>query len=499
MTSESEASGPSFAEQIADVVALQRGRSELSHESRRSIEERSHDLRSERRLIDAELERLQAEMHRLFDRRRYVDRELDVNQSMLAPIRKLPSELLSEIFTQAVLILPPDAWTCYVVRVLCNVCATWRDVARDTPFLWTAIDLELLEEGGAPLVHLQLNLSGRLGLKICASGNYKNLRASCREAFFAELSDVDAARINWLKVRDDGHGLSRLPARPFNDLRLADITVVDGYDPHALDFLNHAPALRNLTVYLDYQCTDDEVLQGFPVPHFPAFPCLTHLSLCFYNSFPVSAFVETLSNLAPSLCEIRMEATWDASWEERTPNTTCEMPALRTADLEVYTHRLLDYITAPVLDAVTLRGYCSTDPTESLLNLLSRSRPPLRAFSLDDLSRGTADTLLRCLNKMESLRELKIENDGYDAESVLRVAAMLRQLICEKDKRPALPELKTFSLNFRSADGPSIDLEVKSPLWLMRWSRRGPRVCAGRAVVALEYFASNVDLSDTTS
>ncbi|TRM57830.1 hypothetical protein BD626DRAFT_464485, partial [Schizophyllum amplum] len=399
---------PSFVDQITTVIALQCGHSELSREARRSIEERSNDLRSERQLITAEVKRLQAEIRRLFDRRGNVDRALGVNQMLLAPIHRLPPELLSEVFQHAVLRIEfSDRWIRFLDRVLCRVCVTWRDVARGTPFLWTSIEVGYLRNANNPLFRLQLRLSRGLPLRLLALARFRSL-PFC-EPFFTKLSDADAARLECMEVRDSGCRLSRLPARRFNDLRMADVTIADDHDLHALDFLDHAPALRDFTVTLEYECPDTEVLQGFPIPHFPLFSCLTRLSLGFYNGFPVSAFIETLSQYAPSLHEISMRSRSKTDWEETAPSTICEMTALRTAVLNMYTHKLLRYIDAPVLDTVAFHGdiNCNTDPTESLLDLLTRSRPPLRAFSLTGLLRGTAGNLLQCLEKMEGLRELR--------------------------------------------------------------------------------------------
>lgn len=322
------------------------------------------------------------------------------------------------------------------------------------------------------------------------------------EPLFAQLSDVDATRIDSMFVGDDGRSLSRLPARQFSRLRLADVSIINNYNPHALDFLNYAPALRDLTISLLYDCTDDEVLHGFPIPRSPMFPHLTHLYLCFYNFFPISAFIETISRYAPSLREIATETSINAGWEETRPSAIFEMPALRTANLNYYTHRLLAYITAPVLDSVTFHThiYSDTDPTDSLLEFLSRSpKPSLRTVSLTDPLRGTADTLERCLERMEGMCELRVRDIGYDATSAPRVVAMLRLLVCEEDKAPVLPELKVFSLEVSDANAPFIDSEIKPPLSLMRWSRRETRICAGCTVVALEKFETNVDISVTMS
>lgn len=483
----SNASDASLADQVANVAVLQHGRTSLIDAVLQSIRERAHDLlRSEEQLID-ELE---------VDRD--MDHKLDFGKLVPAPIYRLLPELLSEVFKHAVRDLEYNCpWIIYVVRILCNVCATWRNVARATPFLWTSIDLEYFKHGDNRLLPLQLDLSGCLPLEVFTSARRGNSPVPCLTPFFAELSDSDAAHIGCIRIVDDGFFLSRLAARHLDGLRVADIRVVAEYFPHALNLLTHAPALRDLSVTLNYDCKFFDVSEGFPIPQFPVFPCLTRLFLCFYTHFPISAFIETLSKYAPSLCEIRTEASINADWEETRPTAICDMPAMRTAVLDMYTHKLLVYISAPVLESVTLwvDRFCDSDPTDSLLDLLTRSRPPLRTFSLMDPLLGNADTLERCLERMDGLRELRVTHIGYGETSSLRLAAMLRRLICEEDKEAVLPELRAFSLDFRDANASALNSEVKPLVSLVRRSRRVPRVCVGRAVVALEEFHSNVDMS----
>ncbi|TRM57835.1 hypothetical protein BD626DRAFT_513664 [Schizophyllum amplum] len=503
---------PARPPSLRGIEDLRCGRTPSTYEARQSIEERSKQLRLEQERIDAEkeridaekeridaeqeridaeqerlnaelerlngelerlngeLERLSAELQRLLTQRQDIARELEINQALLAPVHRLFPELLSEVFMHAVQDSP--IWTQFVVCVLCSVCTTWRAVARDTPSLWTSIDMDYILGMFDPMLHLQLELSRQLPL----------IRRSSRQTLFEELSDAHLSR--------RGRALARLRLRNLPTLRVAEVNIDDSCALGALGFLASAPALRDLCICMVYQCTDDEVLSGFPVPSMPKFPCLTRLLLAINNDFPVSAYFAAISQLAPSLRDLEMVANEVSDWEETKPTITCEMPVLRTVDLEHYTHKFLTYITAPALQDVTLHGDAlhlgEEDPTESLLDLLSRSRPSLRSFCLNDPMKGSADALLKCLDRLEGLQRLSMEDNEYGATKSPRMAAVLQRLICDENRPPIVPELRSLSVRCRGDDSSCLRPDVAVPLSQVRLSRKEPRVCAGRAVVALE-------------
>ncbi|KAE9389033.1 hypothetical protein BT96DRAFT_774503, partial [Gymnopus androsaceus JB14] len=60
-------------------------------------------------------------------------------RNILSPIRRIPLELLSEIFELSC--VPEDGWksSCDIVLrtfVICRVCIAWRKAAHSTPRLW---------------------------------------------------------------------------------------------------------------------------------------------------------------------------------------------------------------------------------------------------------------------------------------------------------------------------------------------------------------------------
>lgn len=95
---------------------------------------------------------------------------MSVSHSSLAPINKLPLELLSDIFvTFAALVRPANSPNYYgaldhaAVTLLSSVCARWRQAAFTIPAFWSSIDLGFLRDGHPPqklqYIYLQLERS----------------------------------------------------------------------------------------------------------------------------------------------------------------------------------------------------------------------------------------------------------------------------------------------------------------------------------------------------
>lgn len=88
--------------------------------------------------------RTQAALNQLAPVRQQLHQSLIHYQSLIAPIQRLPSEVLSEIF----LALPhiPNVEPFAIINspvLLARVCSQWRDVAISTPQLWDIINLSV--------------------------------------------------------------------------------------------------------------------------------------------------------------------------------------------------------------------------------------------------------------------------------------------------------------------------------------------------------------------
>ncbi|THU98844.1 hypothetical protein K435DRAFT_660030, partial [Dendrothele bispora CBS 962.96] len=86
---------------------------------------------------DNEIQKLEADIVSLRNQQQRIYRRIDQYRSLLAPIRKLPPEVLGHIFSLICTenVAAVSKIDCPAVH-LSHVCAGWRDLARTTPSLW---------------------------------------------------------------------------------------------------------------------------------------------------------------------------------------------------------------------------------------------------------------------------------------------------------------------------------------------------------------------------
>ncbi|KAJ7095162.1 hypothetical protein B0H15DRAFT_94819 [Mycena belliarum] len=92
------------------------------------------------REMDAEISRLGAQMAHLIEQRENMCNDIDAHQAMITPVRRLPRDILQEIFVACLptdrnsVITPLDA-----PMLLGQICSPWRTIALTTPCLWSTL------------------------------------------------------------------------------------------------------------------------------------------------------------------------------------------------------------------------------------------------------------------------------------------------------------------------------------------------------------------------
>ncbi|THU91028.1 hypothetical protein K435DRAFT_601534, partial [Dendrothele bispora CBS 962.96] len=91
-----------------------------------------------------EIQKLEADIVSLRNQQQRIYRQIDRYRSLLAPIRKLPPEVLGRIFCLICTenFAAASKIDCPAVH-LSHVCAGWRDLAQTTPSLWSRISIDL--------------------------------------------------------------------------------------------------------------------------------------------------------------------------------------------------------------------------------------------------------------------------------------------------------------------------------------------------------------------
>ncbi|KAF7299485.1 hypothetical protein MIND_00898600 [Mycena indigotica] len=100
------------------------------------------DLSAHAEQLDAEIAQLQKQMDKFVDERRSIQSQIEGHQALLSPMRRIPVDLLQEIF---VVCLPSErycAMSAYEAPMLLGrVCSQWRTTAFSTPALWSSIHI----------------------------------------------------------------------------------------------------------------------------------------------------------------------------------------------------------------------------------------------------------------------------------------------------------------------------------------------------------------------
>ncbi|KAK7024933.1 F-box domain-containing protein [Favolaschia claudopus] len=107
-----------------------------------------------RAFLDGKIAPLRAELDRLLEERTALDTEIRKHQGALSPLRHLPTEILSLIFTFAV--LPQEPIRNYMGFPLMDmktgpwplsaVCRRWRSITLSSPRLWAFLQLDFIDE-----------------------------------------------------------------------------------------------------------------------------------------------------------------------------------------------------------------------------------------------------------------------------------------------------------------------------------------------------------------
>ncbi|KAL1703643.1 hypothetical protein EV121DRAFT_292157 [Schizophyllum commune] len=140
----------------------------------------------------------------------------DTHQSILAPSHRLPTELLSDIFTRVAQAFPLRSLR--VAVTLSRICSTWRKVARGHAVLWTKVVVETPRDFDK-YCQLFLSLTKELPLE---------LRCNDREILRDLWDRMALYASRWRRITLEGR-LSMLPDLKVVYMENLERLVVDAY------------------------------------------------------------------------------------------------------------------------------------------------------------------------------------------------------------------------------------------------------------------------------
>ena len=138
-------------------------------------------------LLRSEMDRMLLAYMQLSDRQRALQQCVEEHSVLLAPVRKLPPEVLAEIFRRC---LPephiqksPDRRL--TLLLLTQICRKWRDITLSTPDLWASLNMELNDSNMSHCVSVMTRWFSRahgyplsldiLGIRIWSNWNLQRL------------------------------------------------------------------------------------------------------------------------------------------------------------------------------------------------------------------------------------------------------------------------------------------------------------------------------------
>jgi hypothetical protein len=333
-----------------------------------SLSEEAH-VRSSYWKANSNISRLDVQINDLLLRRRALCNYRQMLVTLLSPIRRLPPELLGEIFRYCLPQNYDEKGAHKAVMLPSHVCKHWRDVALSTPTLWTNIVLRVTDEtfesrvalvtawfsrsGGLPLsftLEGQENVLPILSflLQYCNRWQYINLSVPsetlrCLEAAKGHLKGLETMVINdrYIWLRDTSYSVEHI--------------------------FESAPRLRKVSLNSRFVWNDGSWAQ------------LTELDTG-YVSYTVGnclALMQSMRNLQ----KLKICIGSGAVEEHRHSIFSHPLVSLHFLGAQPARGMLFDYITLPSLRDLSVGEIDFEWPQSRFISFLRRSSSPLERFS----------------------------------------------------------------------------------------------------------------------
>ncbi|KAJ7767121.1 hypothetical protein B0H16DRAFT_1882515 [Mycena metata] len=405
--------------------------------------------------IDEQVRGLKRVLDGLESRRRELQNFAAAHKQVLAPIRTLPSEILSEIFLQYVQHRPTGAW------LIARVCRSWREIAISSSRLWNQIDMDTspfsANISAATINVLRRLLSTFLSHWPPAQQLMETQKVAILEALFPAAHHwreahlcLDASELRSLFQRLGANGLPT----SFPQLTRLILFATSFSGEYTLGTVfRDLPVLDELWYFGDSAGPATSLgLQGVALGQVKKLIIAAHRSR--YN---LSDLLDTLQ-LAPKLVDLRFtHCIFVAGPGDGT--RTIHLPNLVSLRMSEIDYSLLCYIASPTLQRLTIlfTPRARPDPIAgqaSILSFLSQPGLSLTFLELCPISQ-TTEHLLEILAHTPHVRTLKL----YFRDPIDRL--FLDALACGPGERNLVPHLVYLELEgiFRHCGrGPLVDM-----------------------------------------
>ncbi|KAF7345144.1 F-box domain-containing protein [Mycena sanguinolenta] len=362
----------------------------------------------------ARLAALDTEICRLKDRLEELEKEriaLSVyhaqNRRVLSPLRRLPPEILGEIFSWTLPSIHHPAFsTTSCPWGLTYICRTWRAVALSDPSLWSVIQIDFSAEEQYPreLVGLQMERAQSLEIHFVGC---ETVDSTPQIATFTLLSE-HSSRWEVLSIQLTADLIPHLMAirNGLTALRKAWVQwdTVKSQLPefNSVDFFPMAISLVDIGVNSEYRFLRTRL------------PILNQLTRYDFDA-PWDAHIQLLKSL-PNLREVRIRRQFDD--DHGWPELGESIKLLQLRRLYVNDPTILAYLRAPALTEITIGISEMKDTSRPLERLLTQSPCAPRKLRIEGLL--DVQSMVEILQKHLSFNEIAITSTQDEDEDTQR-------------------------------------------------------------------------------
>ncbi|KAJ7330518.1 hypothetical protein DFH08DRAFT_967053 [Mycena albidolilacea] len=421
--------------------------------------------KTEARLVwlDDEIPKLREKLKQLEYERASLPRYVTCNKAALAPLRRMPPEVLGEIFSWT---LPTIANVLNAGKfdmaqspwLLTQISSRWRAVSLSIPSLWSRVVIQY--------PRLKYTAPGRIHYSHALAETQISRAQTLKIHFYCCEQTDPRPQIHMFYL------LSQHSSR-WEELSLA---LTPKMLPLLTTLRNQLPSLRRL--WMEWDGGEDEI----PVESLGSFhlaPSLVEFGLsnetCVLPiTFPIHQLTRLqfdgpwerhrgILKLAPNLVEAHIEVFHEETWPEI--GEIIDLPYLR--GLYVSDHQVLDYLRAPALVGIGLVGWedGASDVLESFAPFLDRSACILRRLTL--VGFPDTHTTTRILAKLPSVTEFAVAIDDSDASERVNLLMSTLTISQASGVSEVAPQLRC--LLFGCQSDSSIDYNIFLKMLESRW------------------------------
>ncbi|KAJ3562520.1 hypothetical protein NP233_g9517 [Leucocoprinus birnbaumii] len=395
--------------------------------------------------LETEIRTLRETLVNLEQRQENVRNYLSSQRSLLSPIRRIPPEILGQIFLALQNVSEPicfgdDALENIEPWTLLRVCRFWRDVALSLSELWskfTIIRQPFSRPSGREMDSM-LQQTLRL-TKDCLSHSHSrplHFVFHADDEFVAAAKMIAAESSRWMSAAFNNLPvLQTLEPKLLGRLPLLHCLEIDGLgkewdnQTQPLQAFRQAPALTRLSLYELTQPHSRFLLPWHQITHF--------------TSFELRDFLPIL-HLMPSLVELKSVEDFCRPEEIQDRIILPNLERLEVTSNSPTTSQIFDALLTPKLDTLRLfskRGFSRIYATAAVL-MLRLSECHLRTLAVSDYA---VDSTLRILGAVADLEDLTVTNVMYPSELFAAVTLHTLPKLRSVKLRKCAPETKLWT------------------------------------------------------